>query len=128
MAVRIDGLAELNRKLRELPRKVQRRGLRRAVRAGAEPIRERAEELAPRRTGRLARNIVTRYRTSRVDRAVIEVGPGLRAFYGKFQELGTSRHPARPFLRPAFDAGKDAAVRQIGDTLRQEIERAARER
>ena len=31
--------------------------------------------------------------------------------YGRFYEYGTSKMPAHPFLRPAFDAGKDEALR-----------------
>ena len=33
------------------------------------------------------------------------------AFYWKFQEFGTARHPAAPFLRPAYDAKEDEAAR-----------------
>jgi hypothetical protein len=33
----------------------------------------------------------------------IAVGPSRDVFYGLMQELGTSRHGAKPFARPAFD-------------------------
>ena len=47
-------------------------------------------------------------------------------FYWRFLEFGTSKLPARPFLRPAFDARKEAAVAQIRDSLKSGIEREAR--
>jgi HK97 gp10 family phage protein len=38
---------------------------------------------------------------------------GFAVFYAKFIELGTKNHPARPFLRPAFDELKE----QIGSEI-----------
>jgi hypothetical protein len=45
--VRIEGLAELNRALRELPQRIANRGLRTAVYAGAKVIRDEARHRAP---------------------------------------------------------------------------------
>lgn len=39
-------------------------------------------------------------------------------FYWAFLEFGTSKHPARPFMRPAFESRKFAAVTKAIDTLR----------
>jgi len=48
------------------------------------------------------------------------------AYYGRFLEFGTSRMPARPFLRPAFDARSNEALGIFMDRLRENIERARR--
>jgi len=33
-----------------------------------------------------------------------------KAFYGRFIEFGTARSPAQPFIRPAYDSKKSAAL------------------
>lgn len=46
--------------------------------------------------------------------------------YGAFVEFGTSRQPATPFMRPAYDSeGGARAVNRIADSLRIEIDKAA---
>ena len=45
--VRIEGLAQLDRALRELPQRVANRGLRASVYAGAKVIRDEARARAP---------------------------------------------------------------------------------
>lgn len=48
------------------------------------------------------------------DRAVYRISWNKdKAFYGRFIEFGTSRMPARPFLRPAFDAMQSRAVEAV---------------
>jgi HK97 gp10 family phage protein len=49
------------------------------------------------------------------------------SFYWKFVELGTSKMAARPFMRPAYEAKKEEAVKTIGEKLDQRIQAAARE-
>lgn len=48
------------------------------------------------------------------------------ARYGRLVEFGTVKMSARPYLRPAFDGGKEAAVGIIKDELNDGIDRAAR--
>jgi HK97 gp10 family phage protein len=48
------------------------------------------------------------------------------AYYGRFVEFGTSKSPARPFLRPAFDARSAEALGIFTDKLRDMIEKARR--
>lgn len=52
--VRIEGLAQLDRALRELPDRVANRGLRASVYAGAKVIRDEARAQAPKLRSRLA--------------------------------------------------------------------------
>lgn len=47
------------------------------------------------------------------------------AFYWWFVEFGTSKMPARPFLRPAFEANKRRALGTFARELRKGVARAA---
>ena len=72
-----------------------------------------AEAKAPRGTGQLAGEIdyeVQPERGSVVGYVGVRKG---KAFYGYFQELGTSRMPAHPFLRPAVYENAGQIVKLI---------------
>ncbi|MDR2173658.1 MAG: HK97 gp10 family phage protein [Burkholderiales bacterium] len=128
----LQGLAELEKGLRELGRDVGLKGLSKATSAGARLIRDRARALAPKDTGKLKNNIVvTKYRRVRdkdretrhavVIRQKGKASDKQNAFYGAFVECGTSKQAAQPFIRPAFEGKrKDAAntvVRSMEKTI-----------
>lgn len=48
------------------------------------------------------------------------------AFYGRFVEFGTSKMPARPFLRPAFDAAKRRALQAVEARMASEVKKATK--
>lgn len=52
-----------------------------------------------------------------------KAGRSVDAYYWRFVEFGTSKMAARPFLRPAFEAKKLAAIDAIKDYLAQRIPR-----
>lgn len=57
-------------------------------------------------------------RKSGGQRAYALLGVRKEAFYAvQFVELGTSKMPAQPWLRPAFAASKDPAIRMIGQGI-----------
>ena len=66
----------------------------------AAEVADRARALAPRETGTLAESIGVEVERS-PDGVVAHVGTSL--LYGLFQEVGTSKMPANPYLRPALD-------------------------
>lgn len=126
ISVKITGASDLAKRLQQLPQAVSRQVQLTALKDGAEVIRARAAQLAPRSTGpgpHLADNIVigtiSAARLERQDRGnetIVEVGPSLKPndlFYGYFQEYGTIHHPAQPFMRPAFDTGAPNALNRI---------------
>lgn len=43
------------------------------------------------------------------------------AFYGRFVEYGTSKMAARPFLRPAYEAMKNAAADKYSEVIDQKV-------
>lgn len=112
-----EGSRELARALGRLEARAAGKTLTEAALAGAEPIREDASAKAPRRTGNLASNIVAEVVERSRGRVVVGIGPNKDAWYGIFPELGTSRSPAHPYLRPAFDGRKGDAVDAAADVL-----------
>ncbi len=80
-----------------------------AMKSGAEPVKQEAIKLAPARTGKLKRSIRV---VGAGNRLALRAG-GARAFYARFQEFGTSKMDANPFLNPAMESKKPEALRRI---------------
>lgn len=138
--VRIDGLDELKRTLAGLPDRLGERVFRAALRSAAQVIRKDAmarvpvlAEPDPRRKPGTVRRAIS-VRRSKKDKFGVFVsvkplgGKAIRAFktaggrsaanpddpfYWIFLEFGTPSNPARPFMRPAFQAQAAAAVQKF---------------
>ena len=121
--MRLTGGAQLEQRLRELPASVSGTVLRKILRRAAEPVRARMSEMAPHRPGPpdLRDRIVISGAGGDDDfdmgDIAVAIGPSKSAFWGYFQEFGTSRQAARPFARPAFDASHQAALTEIGEGI-----------
>ena len=138
--VKIEGLRELQAAMRDLPRKLQRQTVQRALREAAKPIHADARSRVPVQTGAVRRQIaIQRSRKFTGRDGVFGVVVRVRAmnkrmrakghtdpFYWKFLEFGTSKMPAQPFMRPAFEGNKQRAIEIIKLALARGIERAAR--
>lgn len=146
----IDGLKELDRQLRALPERVAGNALATAVSAGARVIRDEVIARAPVDTGALKSQIFTkrlRSPSASEKTSIVGVRGGLakyantkrnvrsgkagqsyktngKTFYWKFIEFGTSKLAAYPFLRPAFDAKEQEAVKAMTDKLDERIQKA----
>jgi HK97 gp10 family phage protein len=48
------------------------------------------------------------------------------AFYGRFIEFGTSKAPAQPFLRPAYDAARNKAIQAAQSRLSIELKKVTK--
>ena len=136
----ISGASELNAVLRKLPKEIGQKVLLSSLRAGANVIKKEAIIRAPasglgaekRRKrsssgedyGTLKSNIKATVTAKSADSVTIKVHRGA-AFWGQFLEFGTVNMPARPWLRPAFDATKGKAVDVIGKRLGKNVEKAA---
>lgn len=122
-SIRIEGGAQLAAALNQLSVRASKQVLRDALREAGEPLRRGIASAAPRDPGApdLADHIVLS--TGRADSgpsAAVVIGPStaVRADQpkrrydqqGRYLEDGTSRHTARPFMRPVFD---QMAVRLI---------------
>lgn len=127
----IEGLAELDEALKELPKATARNVLQRALKKAIEPVAVAARQYAPRRTGKLAQSISFGTRLSARQRSLhkpesdVELFAGASALpHAHLQEFGTRHHAPKPFLRPAWDANKMRALATITDDLADEIEKA----
>lgn len=136
------GLLDISGDLDALSKAENGRVLRNATRSAAAVIKDEAVRRAPRRTGKLAKNIVVL--TQRTRNGDISSGVHIRgrnprtgnsdnkmktkdsrnAFYWRFVELGTSEMAAIPFIRPAYDARQEEAVKVAFDTANRAIDEA----
>ena len=124
VTLEVVGVNELARNLVGLGRRFTARSpLEAAVLRAGEIIAVEARRLAPKDTGAGAASIGTRIISSKRGVVVGAIGPGRNQFYMLFQELGTSRHPAQPHLRPAVEAKGREAVLAIGEFYRDELRR-----
>jgi HK97 gp10 family phage protein len=142
----LTGFKELAEALKKLGPKVAKNGLRRATSAGAAIVRNDARARAPVDTGEMKRDIMMK-RARDVKggdttgaQYIVYVRSGKKSrlagkkrdiqrdsYYWKFIEFGTAKMAAKPFLRPAFEANKEAAVEAIGKSLDETIQTMARE-
>jgi len=119
---------KLNRKLKTLESKVEKKLTRQALRAGARVIAKEAKLRAPVDTGTLRSKIkVWALKRSRTRIGVL-VGTSAKdytgnQFYGAFAEYGTKDIPAKPYLGPAADAKGSEAAKVVEKTLAEGIER-----
>lgn len=82
------------------------------LRRAAVKVRRRQRELAPTDEGDLKRSITYRIRGTRW-RRVAEIGPKLGEMYPVYQEYGTARMEANPYVRPSMDGMED----ELADAL-----------
>jgi len=137
-AADIPGLPDLLKKIHTAGNpKIVNKALRKGLRAGTKVMAKDAKANAPVHQGA--------YPPGRKDRkpgtlkAAIKVramkrsrkGPGYRMtdftgpnYYGAFQEYGTKKQKARPYLRPAFDRNVDIAVGMVRTAIKDAVEGA----
>lgn len=142
----VKGLAELTAFMHRLPDKIQVNIVRGALRAAAAVVRDRARENIRKRDGDVEKGIkvgsrvkggrVMAYVRAKDYRSIfLEYGtkphmiyakkPGAMVLGGKL--VTQVEHPGarpHPFMRPAWDATKDAALAAIVERLRQRITKA----
>jgi len=127
----IEGLDDLAAALRNLFPPSKANGImRKVLTARARPIADRAEQMAPRRTGQLQRSITVSSKLSKrqrslhkkVDPADVEVFAGAGPVaQSSLTEYGTSHIAPHPFMRPAWDAARADLLTNIGQDLWTEI-------
>lgn len=134
MIVKVEGLADLDKALSELPKATARNTLQRVLKRRAEPVKEAWQQNAPVLTGHYERSIIvgpSSRLTARQKRdakkegkyfAEIHIGTSDPA--GQQNEFGNSHMPANPSGRPAWEATKDGTLDGIAKDLGDEIEKA----
>lgn len=149
ITVEVKGLKELEQKLAQLPAAVGYKALSGALMSAGNEIAKEAKRLAPKGSvehylgtkakakGKKAEpgNLRAHIRRTKVKEtkysAEVRIGWTSKAFYGQFVEFGTARQPARPFLRPAFEAKKEKALevfkKRLAVLIEKQAEKLARE-
>lgn len=133
VTVKVEGLKELERALKELPRATAKNVMKRVLMQAGQPVADKAESMAPVESGALQKAIgiggklTRRQKASSPKQSAVEVyiGVGRALPQGHLQEFGTVRHGPQPFLRPAWDGGKMAVLEDIKSLTWAEIEKAA---
>jgi HK97 gp10 family phage protein len=135
LTAKVEWLRGSDQALAEVGKKTtQKNILIRTLKKAAKPIDDQASALAPVETGKLQISVITGTQLTRRQRSsaykagklgVAEVHVGTALSRGLFQEFGTFKMPAHPFMRPAWDANKDRALKIIGTELWVEIKKAA---
>lgn len=145
--VEVKGLRELGKALSALSADVQKKAANSAVQAGAAIVRNAAKRKAPVSNpaatpevppGFLRDNIIARRQRKKgnytAQYAVTVRHKGKKAAgredgtnpyqVGIFNEFGTVKMPAQPFMRPAFEETKQQALGAIQKRLKQRIDKA----
>lgn len=151
MAEPVQGLRDLQKKLKRLGPAVGGKVLRSAAMTAMLPAVKAAKAAIPvgnppyegrnpypvrtykgrlRTPGFAKRNIARKSRISKDKRAVrVMLGVKPEAFYAvNFVELGTSKMPKQPWLEPSFRNSRDAVQKRLADQLARKIEKEARKR
>ena len=139
----VTGFEDLEELLRSLPEVAQRKVYRQALSAAATPILTLARRKAP--TEKIRRNTVKKLnrRGSALGELTVSIvtrkaynpvtGVGSRkirpygdkdAFYSVWYEFGSRTIAAKPYMRPAYDEGKAAALEKFRKTLKARLEAA----
>lgn len=122
---KMTGLDELDKAVKKLPDRIQKRVLSGALRAGGRIMQKDAKARVPVKTGKLKKSIKVMSGKSNpnapigVANAVVFVG--VQAAHGHLIEFGTKNVTAKPFLRPAFDSTQEAVLTAIGNKLAEGI-------
>lgn len=130
-AVVVTGVKEIDRRLKALVPKLQKKVIRQAMRKGMKLVTAAAKANAPVRTGKLRKAIKTRAGKSKkrgVIKVVTRVGEGDfqgETFYAAMVEFGTKNMPPHPFMAPAYDQTKDVAKKVAMDAIIEGVEREA---
>lgn len=127
MRVRVEGIEDIIRALQQADEALQKE-LHDLISECAEIVFREADARVPIMTGK-ARNTL-RIEVGKNNKGVfyanVVVGNGTGKadpFYVSFNELGTSRQPPRPFMRPSLDKSKTKIRRHLIEGLRAAIAR-----
>ncbi|MGL5934599.1 MAG: HK97-gp10 family putative phage morphogenesis protein [Cetobacterium sp.] len=130
--VKVHGLRECEKALSELPRATAKNVASRVLLKAAKPIAANAKTMAPDDPATGGFDLHTTIRAGKKTtrgakhrkESPVEVYVGPRARHQHLLEFGTIKMSAQPYMRPAWDAGKDDALDTIADEIWAEISKA----
>lgn len=127
--VEVEGLAALNAALEDLPAKVAKQYLRKAAKQASDLFVQSAKLKAPvlkkftkyRTPGALRDSITSQISIRKKAGLQVKIGPAKKIFYARYVEFGTNKMKAQPFMRPAWDSEKTAALDAFAASIRASI-------
>jgi HK97 gp10 family phage protein len=131
--ISVVGNRELQRKLRRLEVKLQKKIVRNAINRAILPVRDKAKSLAPVDSGILkskikrktkVKNGVARARIVTGTRMELGIPVDAKGYYPAAIEFGTQHQPARSFMRAAITALRVHVLQKTGDYIDEGIRRA----
>lgn len=140
--VKVDGLRALGERMRKLQTEVAVKAARSATAAASGVIRRKAkanvksnpsydtgslhEAIISKRLGKNQTDLTSEHIVTVRGRGKKKKGGGRTASapHAHLVEFGTVNMPAEPYLRPAFDSGKEEAARALENQLRKRIQKA----
>lgn len=124
MPIELSGMNEMLQKLEKMGKNVDK-VKEKALKAGAEKIRKPIADLAPRSKiphEHMADSIIiSEVKKDTGGNEFVEVGPEKSKFWAKFNEFGTVKMKAHPFVEPGFLQGKKEALEAIAEVVKGEI-------
>ena len=117
----ITGDKQIDRALKNIPDKVAKKAFRKSMRPAMKVIQKEAKDNAPVDSGDMKKSIKVKAAKRSRRFMGIDVVIGEEAFkgetwYGNLVEYGTSKMPAKPFMRPAYDS-KDQVKNKVLEDL-----------
>lgn len=132
MITEVKGLEALINNLHALPEKVEKRVIRAAVRQGANIIKGKAQNYVRVDEGDLKKSIKVKGVRGKPGTIAFVIRPtsnkkkGKNVFYGRFQEFGTSKMAAKPFMRPAYDEAGQDVIDKVINTIKSKLDEAVK--
>ena len=116
--IKTDGLDQLRNRLKSFanPEPI----VKVALEKSGEHLRGAIQELTPVRKGPSGGALKAAIVKGKVINGKIQIGPSQQgpAFRAHFLEFGTSKMPARPFMRPAFEQEKSTIEKIMAEEIR----------
>lgn len=131
MKLELQGARDLEKALHELKSATAKGVARRVLKKAAQPVADRAAQLAPEQVGDLAESYVVtsklnknqpRYGGAGSDEVFMHVGSNDRAAVQ--QEFGNRHHGAQPHLRPAWEENQEQALDMVTEGMRVEVSKS----
>ena len=121
---RVLNLGDVNSKFANMTQALQGELLGKATQAGMLIIVNRAKSTVHKITGTLSSSIHVGEPKINGTQATVKGGTNLE--YARTEEFGNEFRPPHPYMRPAFDNGKDEALQEITNALRDIVRASVR--
>ena len=118
VSIDISELKKLERNLQNMSAIAKRKFINNGIAKGSHLLRDEVKKRVPIRTGKLRSDIVAV--TNKKNSGVYIKGKGSSS-KANWLEYGTSKMPARPFIRTAYDNNEEKVTKIVIDNIMQDV-------